>query len=200
MKKLIFTAILTLLGIMALTSCTNEDNSGKQLTTMITIESSQDLIDACDIEITYKGKGGINTVDTITSTEWHKIIVNDSFPVRIGMVALRYLVKPGFKPDKDFYDLECQHTLLTRETARQREYPCLMLYDVPAGKVAEFLELQNYLDRDMVKLELDSKFNATTVMVSGAKDESARELFIFEDEQSSGLEEEGPVISPETQQ
>ena len=164
---------------------------------MITIEASQDLIDACDIEITYKGKGGINTVDTITSTEWHKIIVNDSFPVKIGMVDLRYLVKPGFKPDKDFYDLECQNTLITRETARQREYPCLLLYDVPAGKVAEFLELQNYFYRDVVNLELDSK---TTVMVSRAKDlGTSKELFIFLDEYSSEPEEE-PVMSPEIQQ
>ena len=93
MKKFIFTTILTLMGVMALTSCI--EKRGEQLTTMLTIESSQDLIDACDIEITYKGKGGVNMVDTITTAKWHKIIINDSFPTKVGMVNLRYLVKPG---------------------------------------------------------------------------------------------------------
>ena len=51
MKKFIFTILLTLMSCMALTSCI--EKRGEQLTSMLTIESSQDLLDACDIEITY---------------------------------------------------------------------------------------------------------------------------------------------------
>ena len=45
MKKVIIATILTLMGVMAITSCTEDAKKGDRLTTMLIIESSQDLID-----------------------------------------------------------------------------------------------------------------------------------------------------------
>ena len=51
-------------AFMALTSC-NGSNNGEKLTTVIHLSASQDLLDVCDIEVTYKGKGGVDIVDTV---------------------------------------------------------------------------------------------------------------------------------------
>jgi hypothetical protein len=150
MKKFIFTILLGLMGGMALTSCIEKGN-GERLSTMLTIESSKDLLDACDIEITYKGEGGIDLVDTITTANWFKIIVNDSFPTEVGLVNLRYLVKPGFKPTKDFYDLDCRCELKAKEDdLRSRTYP-LHLHLVAGDKVLTYLDLINIQVKETVE-------------------------------------------------
>jgi hypothetical protein len=149
---------------------------------MLTIESSQDLIDVCDIEIIYKGKGGVNKIDTITKTEWHKIIINDSFPTKIGVITLRYLIKPDFKPTKDTYDLLCTYSLLTKEVDREKGHMFLRLFDVPADKVASILDLNNYLNKDVVKNEADSIYYfGEVITVFQAKDDMGFDPFIFDD-------------------
>ena len=84
MKRLSITSLLStatlILATVAIVSCTpgsdNKPHGKKELTTTIKVEASDDLIAASDIEITYKGKGGIDVTDTITSTRWQKKIVN----------------------------------------------------------------------------------------------------------------------------
>ena len=73
MKRIpIITALI--LATAAIVSCSqgSGDNPyGKKiLRTSIQVDASEDLIAASDIEITYKGQGGINVTDTITSTSW----------------------------------------------------------------------------------------------------------------------------------
>ena len=153
MKKSIFTIMLTLISVMVLTSCyEQQSNKGDQLTTMMKVEASKDLIDVCDIEITYKGKGGFNTIDTISATEWYKIVVNDSFPTKIGVLGFRYLIKPGFKPTKDKYNLDLRWSMGCKE---QKEFDDsgfpLDLYDVPGDKVESFLDLYNMASERVLK-------------------------------------------------
>ena len=203
MKKVIIATILTLMGVMAITSCTEDAKKGDRLTTMLIIESSQDLIDVCDIQITYKGKGGVNTIDTITTTKWHKIIVNDSFPTKIGLVVLRYLVKPGFKPTKDFYDLECSYRSTCKEQEHENGYTPLRMPDVPGDKVASILEMKNYMDKDTEEREAKKEvFIGSIDIVTKAKNDSTGEPFIIkfegETDSSSGqLVEEQPVLGPD---
>ena len=171
MKKFIFTILLTLVGCMALTSCIEKAN-GEQLTTMLTIESSQDVIDVCDIEITYKGKGGVNMVDTITKTTWRKIIINDSFPTKVGLINLRYLVKPGFKPAKDTYNLVCEYQITFKE---QKDYDIsggywpLNMPDVPSDKVVSFLELLNFHSNQIA--EDEDIYSGNVLIVTKAKND-----------------------------
>ena len=142
MKKFIFTIMLTLMGCMALTSCGKA--KGEKLSSMLSITPSQDLLEACDIEITYKGEGGIDMTDTITTaTRWSKEIVNDSFPTEIGLVNLRYLIKPDFKPTKRIYNLFCICDLKTREEMFNERTYYLDLFFVQGARVKNYLELTN---------------------------------------------------------
>ena len=145
--------MLALLGVMVLTSCYKQQSKKcDQLTTMMKVEASKDLIDVCDIEITYKGKGGINAIDTISETEWYRIVVNDSFPTKIGVITFRYLIKPGFKPTKDKYNLDLRWSMGCKE---QKEFDDsgfpLDLYDVPGDKVESFLDLYNMESERVLK-------------------------------------------------
>ena len=134
--------MLTLMGCMILTSCGNA--KGEKLSTILSIAPSQDLLEACDIEVTYKGKGGIDMTDTITSAaKWTKEIVNDSFPTEIGLVNLRYLIKPDFKPTKRIYNLWCICNLKTREQMFHERTYYLDLFYVQGARVKSYLELTN---------------------------------------------------------
>ena len=109
---------MLILATVAIVSCSqgSGDNPfGKKiLQTSILVSASDDLIAASDIEITYKGKGGVDVTDTITSTRWMKMIVNDSFPTEIGIVNYRFLIKQDAKFDKDRCQLDlkvkCQNS------------------------------------------------------------------------------------------
>ena len=172
--------VLVVIATTCLTSCYEQSQKGEQLTTMIKVRSTQDLIDVCDIEITYKGKGGINTIDTISTTDWNKIVVNDSFPTKIGVVAFRYLIKPGFKPAKATYDLQHDFYVFTKEQEYNYGWYPLYLMNVPADKVESFLDLRNFQGKDIVELEADTNvINSGIVKVSRTKQESSLP-FVFE--------------------
>lgn len=109
-----------------------------QLTSTIVIKSSQDLIDLCDIEITYKGENGVNVTETITTPHWVKTVVNKNFPTRIGIEECRLLLKPGVKTDKEAYDLVCSFTIGAQEFG----YNFLIVEErnVPTDKVLSILD------------------------------------------------------------
>ena len=95
MKKLLsYFAIITLAAI-ALTSCgQQQDETEKEVPLKVTytIECSQDLMNLCDMVVTYKGDDGINVVDTITATPadtigvltWTKTVGTHEIPAKIG--------------------------------------------------------------------------------------------------------------------
>lgn len=150
MKSIIIITVLTVTALMMLSSCIDNTKRGERLTTMLTVNPSQDLLEACDIEVTYKGKGGVDIVDTISDTEWYKIIVNDSFPTQVGVVSFRYLMKPGFKPTKDKYDLTSSFSISLKEQAMYidtQSYP-IYLVDVPGDKVESYIDLYNFRSND----------------------------------------------------
>lgn len=110
MKKLIYITIVALLGCMALTSCLETSKKGEQLTTELYIKSSQDLIDVCNIVVTYKDKGGINATDTVRDSVWTKTVVSDVVPFKVG---LRWALsaKPVSQIAKDSLQLRAKYTI-----------------------------------------------------------------------------------------
>ena len=156
MKRLSITSLLStatlILATVAIVSCTpgsdNKPHGKKELTTTIKVEASDDLIAASDIEITYKGKGGIDVTDTITSTRWQKNIVNDSFPTEIGVVNYRMLIKPDAKFDKERCQLAlelkcmCQSTSFLKIPIFEWTVNPIDIDDIASSKVAAYLELQ----------------------------------------------------------
>ena len=156
MKRLSITSLLStatlILATVAIVSCTpgsdNKPHGKKELTTTIKVEASDDLIAASDIEITYKGKGGIDVTDTITSTRWQKNIVNDSFPTEIGIVNYRMLIKPDAKLDKERCQLGlelkcmCQSTSFLMIPIFDWSEKPIDIDDIASSKVAAYLEMQ----------------------------------------------------------
>ena len=156
MKRLSITSLLStatlILATVAIVSCTpgsdNKPHGKKELTTTIQVEASEDLIAASDIEITYKGKGGIDVTDTITSTRWQKNIVNDSFPTMIGVVNYRMLIKPEAKLDKE----RCQLALELKCMCQSTSFLMIPIFDwsekpididdIASSKVPAYLEMQ----------------------------------------------------------
>lgn len=122
----------------------------KQLETVLVVQASDDLIAASDIEITYKGNGGVDVTDTITSTSWRKKIVDDTFPTEIGIVNYRMLIKQDPKFEKDRCQLElkfkCRSTAMSfiKMPIDNWTVEPIDIDDIASSKVAAYLELQNF--------------------------------------------------------
>ena len=151
MKKIsIITAVI--LATVAIVSCSQSSGDNpygkKVLMTNIQVKASEDLIAASDIEITYKGSGGVDVTDTINLTHWTKKIVNHSFPTEIGIVNYRLLIKPDAKLSKDRSKLAlelkcmCQSTSFLKIPIFEWTVNPIDIDDIASSKVAAYLELQ----------------------------------------------------------
>ena len=144
---------MLILATVAIVSCSpgaSKRSDGKKvLITTIQVKASDDLIAASDIEITYKGKGGVDTTDTITSTRWMKKIVNDSYPTEIGIVNYRMLTKQDPELNKDRCQLglevKCQSTSIFSFVPPIANWTekLIEIDDIASNKVVPYLELQH---------------------------------------------------------
>ena len=150
---------MLILATAAIVSCSQSSGDNpfgkKILKTTIQVTASDDLIAARDIEITYKGKGGVDVTDTITSTRWMKMIVNDSFPTEIGIVNYRFLIKQDPKFDKD----RCQLDLEVKCQNSPKVFSTELLNGDWTEKLIEFDDIASdkvvpYLQLNVVKPDL----------------------------------------------
>ena len=86
-----------MLAAMVLTSCGQkqaETNEEVPLKVTYSIDCSRDLLNLCDMVVTYKGDDGVNVVDTIkpypadsalTQYNWSKTVSTHQIPVKIGL-------------------------------------------------------------------------------------------------------------------
>ncbi len=143
MKRISIIATL-ILATVAITACS--PGSGKYprgtkvLMTTIKVKASDDLIAASDIELTYRGKGGVEVTDTITSTNWEKKIINDAFPTLTGLSNYRLLIKPDAKFDKDRCKLEL--TFSYNNPVAQAAIMPIDIDGIASSKVAAYLEMK----------------------------------------------------------
>ena len=157
MKRISITSLLSITALIlaaVIVSCSSGNSKNtlgkKQLETVLEVEASDDLIAASDIEITYKGKGGVDVTDTITSTSWRKKIVNDSFPTEIGVVNYRMLLKqdPKFVKDRCQLGLKlmCQSTTMSLINMPIDKWTVQLIDidDIDSNKVADYLDLQDF--------------------------------------------------------
>ena len=151
MKKILYTIALMLVAAVALSSCGDKLGNKemkqveRQSTVTYTINSSQDLIDAIDLVVTYKGKGGINVSDTISDTIWTKTVVNDMVPVKVGL-SWSVLPKADSKISKDSLDLRATYVIECNEvTDTMNEWlDFIRLKDFPASKLGALCDLENH--------------------------------------------------------
>ena len=82
----------------------------KRVEVTYSIDCTQDVIDALDLVITYKDKGGINSVDTLRDTHWTKTVVHDMVPAKAGLIW-SVTPKPGSSINKDTIDLDAKYAM-----------------------------------------------------------------------------------------
>lgn len=111
MKKFFHVATLLIVAVLTMTSCGSDEPKDKiTATATYGLNLSQDLLDACNVFITYKAENGRNVKDKITSTRWTQSITSDKFPAEFG-VKFEFSPKSTAELTKDKYNLICELNL-----------------------------------------------------------------------------------------
>ena len=167
MKTILYTAVLMLMTATILTSCgklqeswqdEQENNQEikpekRQVSVTYEIKCSQDVVDALDMVITYKDKGGINATDTLRDTIWTKTVVNEVIPVKIGL-SWSLSPKSADKITKEtFEDLAASYSI-TRNKEGSSDHMFIVrdnlfhyypsYKDFPASKLSNLCDYENY--------------------------------------------------------
>ena len=108
MKRLLFMASLLMMAAFSLTSCGDDEPKEKvTATATYNLSFSQDLLDACNVFITYKAENGRNVMEAVTSTWWTKTVTSDKFPAEFG-VMYKFSTKSDAELTKEKYNLTCE--------------------------------------------------------------------------------------------
>ena len=95
-----------LIAALTFNSCGSDEPKEKTtVTATYNMTFSQDLLDACNVIITYKAENGRNVMEPITSPWWTKSVTSDKFPAEFG-VMYRFSTKSDAELVKEKYDLE----------------------------------------------------------------------------------------------
>ena len=116
MKKFFYMAALLLVAVLSLTAC-GDDEPKEKTTATATYQMtfSQDLLDACNVFITYKAENGRNVMEAVSSTLWTKTVTSDKFPAEFG-VMYKFSTKSDAELTKDKYDLTCNLNFSVKTT------------------------------------------------------------------------------------
>lgn len=107
MKKYLFMAAVLIVTALSLSSCGNDEPKEKvTVTATYNMTFSQDLLNACNVFITYKAENGRNVMEGINSTWWTKSVTSDKFPAEFG-VMYKFSTKPDAELTQELYDLAC---------------------------------------------------------------------------------------------
>jgi len=106
-KKYLYIAVLLMTTALAMTSCGDDDPKEKvTATATYNMTFSQDLLNACNVIITYKAENGRNVIEPITSPWWTKTVTSDKFPAEFG-VMYKFSTKSDAELTQETYDLTC---------------------------------------------------------------------------------------------
>lgn len=173
MKQTIYTAAMMLIATLVLISCDGLNGRQKKLkeqmaatykdiqeyehreeatTVTYQIWCSQEFVNAIDMVVTYKDKGGINRTDTVRDTTWVKTVVNDSIPVKIG-IDWTLVPKKDRKISKERFDnlmagytIECKEAAFTVGNGIMGQNR-----NFPVSKLEALCELYNFQHKDVAK-------------------------------------------------
>lgn len=108
MKKYIFMAALLITAALAFTACGDDEPKDKvTATATYNMSFSQDMLNACNVFITYKAENGRNVMEAVTSTWWTKSVTSDKFPAEFG-VMYKFSTKSDAELVQEKYDLTCE--------------------------------------------------------------------------------------------
>ena len=105
MKRFFYMAVL-LIAALTFNSCGSDEPKEKTTATATyNMTFSQDLLDACNVFITYKAENGRNVMEAVTTPWWTKSVTSDKFPAEFG-VMYKFSTKSDAELVKEKYDLE----------------------------------------------------------------------------------------------
>lgn len=108
MKRFFYMAALLMVAAFTLNSCGDDEPKEKTMATATyNMSFSQDLLDACNVFITYKAENGRNVMEAINTTWWSKTVTSDKFPAEFG-VMYKFSAKSDAELVKEKYDLKCE--------------------------------------------------------------------------------------------
>jgi len=107
MKKYFFIATMMIIGALTLTSCGSDEPDEKvTVTATYNMTFSQDLLDACNVFVTYKAENGRNVMEAVNNVWWTKTVTSDKFPAEFG-VMYKFSTKSDAELLLDTYNLTC---------------------------------------------------------------------------------------------
>lgn len=107
MKKYFYMAVLLIATALTMTSCGSDEPKDKvTVTATYNMTFSQDLLNACNVFLTYKAENGRNVMEAVTSTWWTKTVTSDKFPAEFG-VMYKFSTKSDAELTQEQYDLVC---------------------------------------------------------------------------------------------
>lgn len=108
MKKFLYLAAVMIVAACTLSGCGGDDEPKVKTTATATysLSFSQDLLDACNVFITYKAENGRNVMEGVNSTWWTKTVTSDKYPAEFG-VMYKFYTKSEPELTKESYNLAC---------------------------------------------------------------------------------------------
>lgn len=108
MKRYFHIAVLLLAATLSFTSCgDDEPKDNVTATATYNMSFSQDLLNACNVFITYKAENGRNVMEAVNSTMWSKSVTSDKFPAEFG-VMYKFSTKSDAELVQEKYNLTCE--------------------------------------------------------------------------------------------
>ena len=146
MKKFFYMAALLMVAVFSLTACGDDEPKDKvTATATYNMTFSQDLLNACNVFITYKAENGRNVMEAVTSTWWTKTVTSDKFPAEFG-VMYKFSTKSNAELSQEQYDLTCDMNFNVK-TSKGASYTnnvtIINVSDVSRDKVLSTLEKQS---------------------------------------------------------
>lgn len=107
MNKYLLMTVVLITAALSLTSCGSDEPKEKvTATATYNMTFSQDLLNACNVFITYKAENGRNVMEAVTSTWWTKTVTSNDFPAEFG-VMYKFSTKSNAELTQEQYDLTC---------------------------------------------------------------------------------------------
>ena len=142
MKTYLFIATLLVTAALSLTSCGSDEPKEKvTATATYNMTFSQDLLNACNVFITYKAENGRNVMEAVTSTWWTKTVTSDKFPAEFG-VMYKFSTKSDAELTQEQYDLTCDmnfNVKTTKGASYTNNVTIISAMDVSKDKVVSTL-------------------------------------------------------------
>ena len=146
MKKFFYMAALAIVAALMLTACGDDEPKDKVTATAIySMSFSQDLLDACNVFITYKAENGRNVMEAVNTPTWNKSVTSDKFPAEFGVMC-NFGIKSESELNKDKYNLYCDFSFSSSTSKNANYSNKVVLFDekdVAKKKVVSTLEKLN---------------------------------------------------------